>query len=119
MKLCENWPTCVTFSSAHDVQPEYETMHANSGHLPNECIFITMHEFLSDHWGGQHVVPSYDGYLAKADHRPAYRFHKRFLQTLQSKQDPRALAAKSAEPPAASTSTVRRLPRRAHRPDPS
>lgn len=73
---------------AHDLQPEYETMHANSGRLPNECIFITMHEFLSDHWGGQHVVPSYDGYLASADHRPAYRFHKKFLQTLQSKDGP-------------------------------
>ncbi len=35
----------------HDVQPEYETMHANSGFLPNECLFITLHEFLSDHWG--------------------------------------------------------------------
>jgi len=72
----------VQFS--HDLQPEYETMHANSGYLPNECIFITMHEFLSDHWGGQHVVPSYDAYLARADHRPAYRFHKKLLQTLQS-----------------------------------
>ena len=43
----------------HDLQPEYEAMHANSGALPNECIFITMHEFLSDQWGGCHVVPSY------------------------------------------------------------
>jgi hypothetical protein len=74
---------------AHDLQPEYETMHANSGHLPNECIFITMHAFLSDHWGGQHVVPSYDAYLARADHRPAYRLHRRFLQTLQARGGPR------------------------------
>ncbi|MFT5695624.1 MAG: hypothetical protein ACI9QQ_001603 [Myxococcota bacterium] len=66
-----------------DVQPEYETMHANSGHLPNECIFITMHEFLSDHWGGNHNVPSYDKYLQRSDQRSAYRYHKRFLQTLQ------------------------------------
>jgi len=67
----------------HDLQPEYETMHANSGYLPNECIFITLHEFLSDHWGGCHVVPSYDTHLIKSDQRPAYRYHKRFLQTLQ------------------------------------
>jgi len=74
---------------AHDLQPEYETMHANSGHLPNECIFITMHAFLSDHWGGQHVVPSYDAHLARADHRFAYRLHRRFLQTLQARGGPR------------------------------
>lgn len=69
----------------HDVQPEYETMHANSGELPNECIYMTLHEFLSDHWSGCHVVPSYERHLAKADHRPAYRLHRRFLQTLQQR----------------------------------
>ncbi len=68
----------------HDLQPEYETMHANSGHLPNECIFITMHAFLSDHWGGCHVVPTYDRHLARTDQTPAYRYHERFLQTLQA-----------------------------------
>jgi len=73
----------------HDLQPEYETMHANSGHLPNECIFITLHEFLSDHWGGNHVVPSYDAHLRTVDHRPAYAYHKRFLQTLQTRPGPR------------------------------
>lgn len=73
----------------HDLQPEYETMHANSGHLPNECIFITLHEFLSDHWGGSHVIPSYDAHLRASDQRPAYAFHKRFLQTLQARPGPR------------------------------
>jgi hypothetical protein len=66
----------------HDLQPEYETMHANSGALPNECIFITMNEFLSDQWSGCHVVPTYDAHLRRADHRDAYRFHRRVLQTL-------------------------------------
>jgi hypothetical protein len=70
----------------HDLQPEYEAMHANAGDLPNECIFITMHEFLSDQWGGCHNVPTYQAYLAKADHRPAYRYHQRFLQTLQQRE---------------------------------
>ena len=69
----------------HDLQPEYETMHANSGFLPNECIYITLHEFLSDHWGGCHVVPSYDAHLQAADQRPAYDYHRRFLQTLGSR----------------------------------
>jgi hypothetical protein len=73
----------------HDLQPEYETMHANSGHLPNECIFITMHEFLSDHWGGVHCVPGYDAHLRDTDQRPAYRYHERFLKTLQANSDSR------------------------------
>ena len=73
----------------HDVQPEYETMHANSGHLPNECIFITLHEFLSDHWSGCHVVPSYEGHLYTTDQTPAYAYHRRFLQTLQMGTDRR------------------------------
>jgi hypothetical protein len=70
----------------HDLQPEYETMHANAGDLPNECIFITLHSFLSDHWGGCHVVPSYERHLVRADQRPAYRYHRRFLQTLQQRE---------------------------------
>lgn len=69
----------------HDVQPEYETMHVNSGFLPNECLFITLHEFLSDHWSGNHVVPSYERHVLKTDQRAAYRYHRRFLQTLQSR----------------------------------
>ena len=73
----------------HDLQPEYETMHANSGFLPNECIFITMHEFLSDHWGGNHNVPSYEKHLQASDQRPAYAFHKRFLKTLQLRETSR------------------------------
>jgi len=68
-----------------DLQPEYDAMHTNSGHLPNECIFITLHEFLSDHWSGVHQVPSYASHLARADHHVAYRTHRKFLQTLQSR----------------------------------
>ena len=68
-----------------DLQPEYAAMHTNSGEAPNECIFITANEFLSDVWGGSHVVPSYDGHVHRTDHRGAYRFHRRFLQTLQQR----------------------------------
>lgn len=69
----------------HDLQPEYEAMHHNEGDLPNECIFATMNEFLSDHWGGVHEVPSYSLHLVQADHRDAYRYHRRILQTLESR----------------------------------
>ena len=72
----------------HDVQPEYETMHHNGGELPTECIFLTVPYFLSDNWAGTHTVPSYGFHVATADHTPAYRWHRRILQTLQH-GDPR------------------------------
>lgn len=66
-----------------DLAPEYATMHENSGELPNECIYITINTFVSDHWSGCHVVPSYERELPRADHRAVYRFHERMLKTLQ------------------------------------
>lgn len=66
-----------------DLQPAYETMHHNHGDEPNECIFATMLEMLSDQWGGTYEVPSYSMHLVGADHTEAYRYHRKVLQTLQ------------------------------------
>jgi hypothetical protein len=66
-----------------DLRPAYESMHHNDGDEPNECIFLTMLEFLSDQWGGTYEVPSYAAYLVGADQTEAYRFHRKVLQTLQ------------------------------------
>lgn len=66
-----------------EIVPEYDTMHELGGALPVECIFITQHEFLSEQLCGTHQVPSYAAWLASADQRPAYAFHRRMLQHLQ------------------------------------
>jgi hypothetical protein len=66
-----------------DLQPAYESMHHNDGEEPNECIFLTMLEFLSDQWGGTYEIPSYAAYLVRTDQTEAYRYHRRVLQTLQ------------------------------------
>jgi hypothetical protein len=66
-----------------DLRPAYESMHHNDGDEPNECIFLTMMEFLSDQWGGTYEVPSYAAYLVGQDQTEAYRYHRRVLQTLQ------------------------------------
>jgi hypothetical protein len=66
-----------------DLRPEYESMHHNDGDEPNECIFLTMLEFLSDQWGGTYDVPSYAAYLVGRDQTEAYRYHRKVLQTLQ------------------------------------
>ena len=69
-----------------DLQPAYESMHHNDGDEPNECIFATMLEFLSDQWGGTYEIPTYSAYLVGADHTDAYRYHRKVLQTLQRRQ---------------------------------
>jgi hypothetical protein len=66
-----------------DLQPAYESMHHNDGDEPNECIFATMLEFLSDQWGGTFEVPTYSAYLVGTDQTEAYRYHRKVLQTLQ------------------------------------
>ena len=79
----------------HDVQPEYEAMHHNGGDLPTECIFLTLPTFLSDNWAGTHTVPSYSRHLALADHRPAYEWHRRTLQTLSLREQGRRWVLKA------------------------
>jgi hypothetical protein len=69
------------------ITPEYLTMHENGGALPTECIFLTAHEFASEHWSGVHDVPTYNRWLVGADLRPAYAWHRRQLQWL-GRHDP-------------------------------
>ena len=47
--------------------PDYRTMHEMGGALPQECIYITDHVFLSEHFSGCYLIPSYARYLARAD----------------------------------------------------
>ncbi len=68
-----------------DIRPTYRTMHEEGGTLPKECIFITAHEFNSDYWIAIAGVPSYLAARLGWDPVEAYRFHRRFLQVLQSR----------------------------------
>jgi sulfotransferase family protein len=67
----------------HLIAPEYETMHENGGDVPNEDPLIDMLQFASDHLMGSYPVPTYSRWLARADPRPGFRAHRRFLQLLQ------------------------------------
>ncbi len=67
------------------VVPEYVAMHELGARLPVECIQITAHEFRSDELMGRHQVPSYAAWFAQADLAPAFAFHRRFLEHLQSR----------------------------------
>lgn len=62
--------------------PDFKTIHPVSARRPQECIAITSHSFASPRFHTTHDVPSYKAWLDRHDQRPAYRFHRRFLQTL-------------------------------------
>lgn len=68
-----------------EIVPEYDAMHELGARVPVECIALSAPSFRSDELSGRHVVPSYAAWLARAEMRPAYGWHRRTLQVLQSR----------------------------------
>ena len=65
--------------------PHISAIHHENGDSPTECQFSMSPSFCAQVYDSQHHVPSYhDWFLNKADYRPAFRYHKRLLQLLQS-----------------------------------
>jgi len=50
---------------------------------PHECVAIHSYSFLSEEFISTCRIPTYEGFLRIADHRPAYVWQRRFLQHLQ------------------------------------
>jgi hypothetical protein len=67
-----NW-LVPTFRYAHEVGAE----------LPQECVSLMTPTFLSDQFDAMYYVPSYRAWFFRQDLRPAYQYHRRFLQHLQ------------------------------------
>ena len=65
--------------------PEFRALHPLRAHSPQEFSEITAHVFRSLRFDTTYHIPSYRAWLEDNEqgHRPAYRFHKRFLQHLQ------------------------------------
>ena len=63
--------------------PEFRKIHPLGARLPEECLIITSHSFLSFQFQTSHRVPGYQGWLEAQDLRPSYEAHRRFLQHLQ------------------------------------
>ncbi|MBY0333207.1 MAG: sulfotransferase, partial [Acetobacteraceae bacterium] len=63
--------------------PGFRAMHPIEATSPQECIEITAHVFRSFRFELTHHMPGYRRWMRAADHVPAYRFHRRFLQHLQ------------------------------------
>lgn len=68
------------------VLPGFRAMHPMGARLAQECVRITGSDFRSMIFPTQYHVPTYAHWLLfEADMRPAYQWHRRYLQHLQSR----------------------------------
>ena len=63
--------------------PTFESVHATGPELPQECVSLMSPTFTSDQFDTMYNIPSYRAWFFGQDLRPAYAFHRRFLQHLQ------------------------------------
>lgn len=63
--------------------PAFRTIHPLGARLPLECMAITSHSFISQRFHTMYRVPNYQAWLGRQELRPAYEWHRRFLQHLQ------------------------------------
>jgi len=75
----------ATLEGVELVLPGFRAMHPMAARLPQECVRITASDFRSMIFDTQYRVPSYTRWLLhEADMSQAYRWHRIFLQHLQS-----------------------------------
>jgi hypothetical protein len=67
----------------HRLNPDIRRMHTLGAKLPEECLIVTSHSFLSYQFQTSHHVPSYQAWLESHDLLASYDWHRRFLQHLQ------------------------------------
>jgi hypothetical protein len=63
--------------------PDFKKIHPVGAGAAIECIAIMSPSFLSPRFHTLYHVPTYQEWLERQDLRPAYEFHRRFLQHLQ------------------------------------
>jgi hypothetical protein len=67
--------------------PGFTAFHPMGARLAQECVRMTGSDFRSMIFTTQYRVPNYNRWLLhEADMAPAYRWHRRYLQHLQSRQ---------------------------------
>jgi hypothetical protein len=63
--------------------PAFRYVHPVGAETPQECVSLMSPTFLSDQFDAMYYVPSYRTWFFQQDLRPAYQYHRRFLQHLQ------------------------------------
>jgi hypothetical protein len=69
--------------------PTFRYVHAVGAEVPQECVGLMTPTFLSDQFDTMFYVPSYRDWFFRQDLRPAYEYHRRFLQHLQFRRPAR------------------------------
>lgn len=68
-----------------DIQPEFDSIHELRSRLPMECITMMAPEFTTGYWITVADIPEFASWRAGTDPKPAYLFHRSFLQALQGR----------------------------------
>ena len=83
-----NDPRCLREQARLDMvvkhAPQIAAIHYEDADSPTECQFIMSQSFCAQVYEAQAEVPSYRRWFMDTSYRPAFRYHKRFLQLLQS-----------------------------------
>ena len=74
---------------------DFKRIHPMHAHLPTECVAIMSPSFASPQFQSTYQVPSYQKWLHSENLRPAYTFHRRFLQHLQWRCPPQRWVLKA------------------------
>jgi len=72
------------FDRLYSIVPRLKTVHEFHSELPQECVTMTSHEFLGIEFPLSYDVPSFTKWVNQHSWLPALRYHKLFLQYLQS-----------------------------------
>jgi hypothetical protein len=73
------------FEQLRQLAPGFQAIHPIGARMPQECIVLTAPEFMSVRFEMCFDVASYQEWLVEQDMAPAYRFHRTFLQHMQSR----------------------------------
>lgn len=68
----------------YEAAPGFKAIHHEVGAGPTECVTLLGQDFRSFHWETLANIPGYGHWFQQCDMVPAYRWHKRVLQVLQS-----------------------------------
>jgi len=67
----------------HRILKNFDRIHPVDARLPEECLIIFSHSFMSYQFEPTHRLPTYLNWLLDQDLRSAYAVHRRILQHLQ------------------------------------
>ena len=75
--------------------PGLKAIHPVAAELPQECVAIMSHCFMSEEFDTMFDLPGYESWLEEQDQSEVYSFHKRFLQHLRPDRDERRFVLKA------------------------